>query len=63
MAVGLIAGVLDGGIVPPIDSSSGEISSRVRFLEVAEALMVMGAEAGTGSSFGAGSVDMIGAND
>lgn len=63
MAVGLIPGVLDGGSVSPINSSSGEISSRVRFLEVAELLIVMGAEAGTGMVLGAGSFDMIGTND
>ena len=63
MAVGLIPGVLDGGSVPPIDSSSGEISSWVRFLQVLEGLMVMGAMAGTRTGLYAGSVDMMDTND
>ena len=63
MAVGLTTGVFDGGKVPPIDSSSGEISSCVRFLEVAEGLMVSGAVAGDGLGLGMGSVDMTGTND
>ena len=63
MAVGLIPGVLDGGRFPPISSSTGDISSRLRFLEVAEGLMVIGALAGTGLGLEAGSVDMMGKND
>ena len=63
MAVGLIPGVLDGGRFPPISSSSEDISSRLRFLEVVEGLMVMGALAGTGLGLEAGSVDMMGKND
>ena len=63
MAVGLIPGVLDGGRVPPISSSIGDISSRLRFLEVAEGLMVIGGLAGTGLGLEAGSVDMMGRND
>lgn len=63
MAVGLIPGVLDGGRFPPIVSSSGEISSRERFLEVLAGLMVIGAVAGTGMGLGAGFVDMMGMND
>ena len=63
MAVGLIPGVLDGGRVPPISSSSGHVSSRLRFLEVAEGLMVIGALARTGLGLEAGSVGMMGKND
>lgn len=35
----------------------------MRFLEVAEGLMVIGAVAGIGIGLGVGSVDMIGTND
>ena len=63
MAVGLIAGVLDGGRVPPISSSSEDISLRLRFLEVVVVLTVIGALAGTGLGLEAGSVDMMGKND
>ena len=58
MAVGLIPGVLDGG---RIGSSSGEISSRERFLEVAKGSMVIGV-AGLGMGSGAES-DMMGTKD
>lgn len=63
MAVGLIPGVLDGGRIPPIGSSSGEISSCVRFLEVAEGLMVIGAVAETGMGLDVGSVDITDGNE
>ena len=59
MDVGLTPGVLDGGRVPPISSSGGEISSCVRFLEMAKGLMVVRAVAGIGMGLGAGSVDMM----
>ena len=63
MAVGLIPGVLDGGRFPPISSSTGDVSSRLRFLEIAEGSMVIGALTGTGLGLEAGSVDMMGKND
>lgn len=53
MAVGLIPGVLDGGRVPPIDTSSGETSWCERFLELlAGGVIVIGEEAGTGMGSG-----------
>lgn len=62
-SVGLIPGVLDGGKVPPSVSSSGENSSRLRFLEVAEGLTVIRALDGTGIGLDRGSVDIMGTND
>ena len=58
MAVGLIPGVLDGGRIGP---SSGEISSRERFLEAAKGSIAIGL-AGLGMGSGAES-DMMGTKD